>query len=205
MRRKVWALRFWGAIKIHLEYQSKIRIPGPHSKPLPSDSLGVGRHLCPLGMTHWDSEGLEGETPCSVLHCWWCFQERCQGTLHSWWSWLDWHQEKRILKPWCILHLSVSWKVLYFQEVMTLDKPRRLKCPKWDLIKSPQVYDLVPSAQGDSAILSSGLHRAPPKQWFSTFRGQRKQLGSLLQGRCLAATTKCSGRVGLGWGLGTCT
>lgn len=149
MRRKVWALRFWGAIKIHLEYQSKIRIPGPHSKPLPSDSLGVGRHLCPLGMTHWDSEGLEGETPCSVLHCWWCFQERCQGTLHSWWSWLDWHQEKRILKPWCILHLSVSWKVLYFQEVMTLDKPRRLKCPKWDLIKSPQVYDLVPSAQGD--------------------------------------------------------
>lgn len=115
MRCKVWVLRFWGAIKIHLGYRSKIQIPGPHSKPMPSYSLEVGRHLCPFGVTHWDSEGLEGGTPCCVPHCWWCLQERCQGgTLRSWWSWLDWHQEKRILKPWRILNLSASWKLSHF-------------------------------------------------------------------------------------------
>ena len=60
------------------------------------------------------------------------------------------------------LNTFVSWKVLHFHEVMILENPSRLKWAKWDLIKAPQVYDLVPSAQGHSVIFShSGPHHAP--------------------------------------------
>lgn len=130
-----------------------------------------------------------------------CFQDHCYGALNPFGHGLV-DTKKGTWRRNIFLNISVSWKILHFQEVMIQKNPCRLKWPKWDLTKATPSMTLFPLPLFPLPLFSGPYHAL--QHCFSISQAQRKQLGSLFPGRFLGCITKGSAWVGLGWSPEIC-